>query len=102
MHLTNTCTCTTCRFTDKYYSTFTYQGSLEIEKLLKIFFFAQIGSSQEAEGGGGSVILIRFASLIRSGNFWRKRDVILAPLFFAPFGRASLRVAREMSFACHS
>ena len=29
----------------------------------------------------GSVILTRFASLIRSGNFWRKRDVILAPLF---------------------
>ena len=34
-----------------YYSTFTYYGSLEIEKLLKIFFLSQIGSSQEAEAG---------------------------------------------------
>ena len=32
------------------YSTFTYYGSLEIEKLLKIFW-GQIGSSQEAEAG---------------------------------------------------
>ena len=34
-----------------HYSTFTYYGSLEIEKLLKIFFLGQIGGSQEAEAG---------------------------------------------------
>ena len=33
------------------YSTFTYCGSLEIEKLLKIVFWAQIGSSQALEAG---------------------------------------------------
>ena len=35
----------------KNYSTFTYYGSLKIEKLLKIFFWDQIGGSQEAEAG---------------------------------------------------
>ena len=32
-------------------STFTYYGSLEIEKLIKIVFSAQIGSSQTLEAG---------------------------------------------------
>ena len=34
-----------------YYSTFTYYGSLEIEKLTKIVFWAQIGRSQALEAG---------------------------------------------------
>ena len=50
----------------------------------------------------GSVILTRFVSLIYAGNFWREHDAILAPLFFAPFGRDSVRLAREMSLVCHS
>ena len=32
-------------------STFTYYGSLKIEKLLKIFFWGQIGRNQEAKAG---------------------------------------------------
>ena len=34
-----------------HYSTFTYYWSLEIEKLIKIVFWAQIGSSQALEAG---------------------------------------------------
>ena len=34
-----------------HYSTFTYYGSLEIEKLIKIVIWAQIGCSQALEAG---------------------------------------------------
>ena len=74
-----------------YYSTFTYYGLLDIEKLLKIFFWGQIGSSQEPEAR--ECDFDAFCLDHSLGKFWRERDVILAPLFFAPFGRASLRVA---------
>ena len=37
----------------------------------------------------GSVILTRLVSLICAGNFWRERDVILAPLFSLHLARTA-------------
>ena len=86
-------------FFDGDYSTFTYYVSLKIEKLLKIFFGGQIGSSQEAEAGECDFDSFCFAHSRR--NFfawtWRHFGTILLP----PFGRASERGTREMSIACH-
>ena len=70
----------TClRFFNFCLGTFTYYGSLKIEKLLKIVFLAQIGSSQDAEAG--KCDFDSFFSLVRTGNFLRELDVIWAPLF---------------------
>ena len=84
---TRSCWCQRVRFAISsypwHYSTFTYYGSLEIEKLIKIVLSAKIGSSQALEAG--SVILTSFVSLIRTGNFLRDHDVILAPLFSRHF-----------------
>ena len=43
------------------YSAFTYYGSLEIEKLIKIVFQAQIGGSQGLEAGYCDFDSFRFA-----------------------------------------
>ena len=62
-----------------HYRTFTYYGSLINEKLLKIFFWGQIGSSQEAEVGECNFDSFCLAHL--RGNFLREHDVNLGPLF---------------------
>ena len=51
----------------------------ENSKLVKVFFLALIGSSQDA--ATKNCDLTRFVLLICTGNFLRGRDVILAPLF---------------------
>ena len=68
---------TVCRLV--YYSTFTYYGSLEIEKLIKSS--SGLKSAAVKLLKQGSVTLTSFVSLTSTGNFLRDRDVILAPLF---------------------
>ena len=79
--------------------TFTYYGSLEIEKLIKIVFWAQIGSSRGIEAGKCDFDSFCFAHshgkhISRS---WRH----LGAIIFAQFQRACVKAALEMSFVCH-
>ena len=78
-----------------YYSTFTYNGSLKIEKLLKIFFWCQIGRNQEAKAGECDIDSFCLAHL--RGKFLARTWRCLGAILFVPFGRDSTRVAWEMS-----
>ena len=80
-------------------STFTYYGSLEIEKLIKIVFWAQIGSSQALEAGWCDFDSFCFA--YSHGKLFARSWRHLGAIIFAPFGRACVKVAWERSFVCH-
>ena len=82
------------------YSTFTYNGSLKIEKLLKIFFFGQISRNKEAKAGECDIDSFSVAHL--HGKIFARTWRHLGAIIIAPIGRDSVRVEWEMSVACHS
>ena len=74
-----------------YILTFTYYGSLEIEKLIKIVLWAQIGISQALEAG--KCDFDSFCLAYTRGKVFARSSRHLGAIIFAPFGQACVKAA---------